>query len=155
MYLYLLFFHSLLRWLVLGSFLYALFRGLRGWLGKKRNFRAADSAARQLAVTMAHIQLPVGYVLYFNSPVISYFRTHYHEAGLPFDFLFFGLIHIILMTLSVVCITTGGAVARRKIDDASRFRAMTLWFAAALLIILIAIPWPFSPLAQRPLLRSF
>ncbi len=154
MYPYLLFFHSLFRWLVLCSLLYALFRGIRGWFGKS-SFSVADSAARQLAVTMAHIQLPIGYVLYFTSPVITYFRTHYHEAVRQFDFVFFGLIHIILMTLAVVCITTGGAVARRKTDDTSRFRAMTIWFAAALLIILIAIPWPFSPLAQRPLLRTF
>jgi hypothetical protein len=30
---------------------------------------------------------------------------------------------------------------------------MALWFTAALLLILVAIPWPFSPFAQRPYLR--
>lgn len=154
MYPYLLFFHSVVRWLVLGSLVYALLRGIKGWAGKTA-FTAADNSIRHVTATVAHIQLAIGYVLYFNSPFIAYFRSHYHEAVQHFEFLFFGLIHIILMTLAVVCITIGSSVAKRKDTPAAKFQTMTLWFALALLIIFIAIPWPFSPLAQRPYLRTF
>jgi len=154
MYPYLLLFHSLVRWLVLASLLFALYRSLKGWLSKSP-FQAMDGKARQWAVTMAHTQLVIGYVLYFSSPIIAWFRSHYHEAVQQPEFRFFGLIHIILMTLAVTCITIGGAAARRKGDDAAKFKTMTIWFALALLIILLAIPWPFSPLAKRPLLRFF
>jgi len=37
--------------------------------------------------------------------------------------------------------------------DKEKFKIMLLWYGIALIIILIAIPWPFSPLANRPYLR--
>jgi hypothetical protein len=154
MYPYLLFFHSLVRWLVLLSVVYALVRSARGWAGK-RKFTAADNTMRHASATVAHVQLLLGYMLYFNSPLVAYFRAHYHEAVQHFEFLFFGLIHIVLMTLAIICITIGAAVAKRQDAAVHKFRSITLWYALALLLILIAIPWPFSPLAHRPYIRIF
>jgi hypothetical protein len=154
MYSYLLFFHSIVRWLLLFSLFYAVYSGIRGWVGQAV-FTARDNRIRHITATLAHVQLTIGYVLYFNSPLITYFRTHFHEAIRQFDFLFFGLIHIVLMTLSVVLITIGSSVSKRLDTDQRKFKVMTLWFSLALLIIFIAIPWPFSPLANRPYLRSF
>lgn len=154
MYPYLLFFHSIFRWLVVLSLSYALFRGIRGWSGKLP-FTKMDNLVRHNSATISHIQLMLGYVLYFNSPVIAYFRSNYHEAIKQFDFVFFGMIHILLMTISIFVITIGSAVAKRKETDAAKFKTMTLFFGIALLIIFMAIPWPFSPLANRPYYRSF
>lgn len=154
MYPYLLFFHSLFRWLVLMSLLYALFCGVRGWFGQ-RTFSKTDDAVRHITATISHIQLTIGYVLYFNSPIIAYFRANYQEAVKQFDFRFFGMIHIILMTIAIFVITIGSSLAKREQTDAAKFKTMTLFFGIALVIIFMAIPWPFSPLANRPLLRSF
>jgi len=154
MYSYLLFFHSLFRWLVLVSLLFALFRGVKGWIGKTA-FSKTDDSVRHITATISHIQLTIGYVLYFNSPVIAYFRTNYNEAVKQFDFMFFGIIHVLLMTISITLITIGSSSAKRQQTDHAKFRTMTIFFAMALIIIFMAIPWPFSPLANRPLLRSF
>ena len=154
MYFYLLFFHSIFRWLVLISLLFALFRGLRGWLNRSA-FSRSDDLVRHVTATISHIQLTIGYVLYFNSPLIAYFRSNYSEAITQFDFKFFGIIHITLMTISIFVITIGSSMAKRQTTDHATFRIMTLFFAAAFILILIAIPWPFSPLANRPYLRSF
>jgi hypothetical protein len=32
---------------------------------------------------------------------------------------------------------------------------MAIWFLLGLIVILIAVPWPFSPLANRPYIRHF
>ncbi|MGF6845880.1 uncharacterized membrane protein YozB (DUF420 family) [Chitinophaga sp. W3I9] len=154
MYFFLLFIHSLFRWAVVLSLLYAVYRGIRGW-SRKEVFTRQDDLVRHGTATIAHIQLAIGYILYFNSPVVAYFRSHYHEAIRQFDFLFFGLIHIVLMTIAIVFITIGSSVAKRQNTDAGRFRTMTIWFSLALIIIFIAIPWPFSPLANRPYIRPF
>jgi hypothetical protein len=61
--------------------------------------------------------------------------------------------HVACMTLAIVVLTLGSALAKRRVTDTGKFRAMALWFTAALLLILMAIPWPFSPFAQRPYLR--
>jgi hypothetical protein len=154
MYFFLLFAHSLFRWAVVISLLYAVYRGIRGW-NYKDIFTRWDDLVRHSTATIAHIQLAIGYILYFKSPVVAYFRSHLHEAGRQFDFLFFGLIHIVLMTIAIVFITIGSSVAKRQDTDTGKFRTMAIWFSLALIIIFIAIPWPFSPLANRPYIRSF
>lgn len=154
MYTTLLLLHSLLRWFVLASLVYALYRGLRGWR-TGIPFEAWDNALRHSTATIAHIQLMIGYTLYFSSPVIQHFRDHAHEAGLPLEFRFFGWIHIALMTAAVVLITIGSALAKRRPTDHGKFKTMAVWFLLGLVVILIAIPWPFSPFANRPYIRHF
>ncbi|MFD1140326.1 hypothetical protein ACFQ4C_04370 [Larkinella insperata] len=154
MYSALLFFHSAFRWLVLVSLLYALYRGLTGWLGH-RPYSKSDNSVRHITATISHIQLMIGYTLYFNSPIISYFRANFSQASRQLEFLFFGLIHITLMTVAVFFITIGSAAAKRRETDEAKFKTMTVWFLLALLIIFTAIPWPFSPLANRPYFRPF
>lgn len=143
-----------MRWFVLASLFYAIYRGLRGWR-TGITFEVWDNALRHSTATIAHVQLMIGYTLYFSSPVIQYFRDHADEAGLPYDFRFFGLIHIILMTIAIVLITIGSAMAKRQQTDRGKFKTMAIWFLLGLVVILIAVPWPFSPLANRPYLRHF
>jgi threonine/homoserine/homoserine lactone efflux protein len=150
----LLFFHSLFRWLVLSGLAYALWRGVRGWSGR-RVFSSTDDKVRHTTATLAHVQLVIGYGLYFNSPLVQWFRGHYREAMGQLQVVFFGLIHILLMTLAIVLVTIGSAAAKRKTTDVRKFRTMTLWYLAALVIILLAVPWPFSPFARRPFFRTF
>ncbi|GAA4924954.1 hypothetical protein [Mucilaginibacter defluvii] len=154
MYAILIFLHSVTRWLVLASLVYAIFNALRGWLSG-RHFTRSDDKVRHITATIAHVQLAIGFVLYFNSPFVLYFRQHYHEAVKQLPYLFFGIIHIGMMTVAVVLITIGSSVAKRCKTDEQKFKTMAIWFIIALLIIFISIPWPFSPLAQRPFLRTF
>ncbi len=154
MYATLLTLHSIVRWLVLASLLYALFRAFRGWFGG-RNFTAHDNSVRHNTATIAHIQLMLGLVLYWISPVIQYFLDHFKVAVKNREIRFFGMEHSIMMLLAVVLITIGSMQAKRKTDETQKFKTMAIWFLAAFLVILSSIPWSFSPLVQRPLLRWF
>jgi hypothetical protein len=146
--------HSVVRWLVLVSLLYAIYKAYNGYVNKSK-FTKADNSIRHGTATISHIQLTIGLFLYMYSPVIKYFRLNFKEAIQNMDTLFFGLIHITLMVTSVVIITIGSALAKRKGDDREKFKTMLVWFTIGLIIILIAIPWPFSPLASRPYIRPF
>ncbi|MFT3705426.1 MAG: hypothetical protein QM802_23860 [Agriterribacter sp.] len=150
----LLYLHSLLRWLVLASLLYTLYRAYNGYAAKK-SFTKTDHTARFWAVTISHIQLTVGLILYIKSAVPSYFWKNFSTAVHQREAVFFGLLHILLMITAVTVITVGSALSKRKENDREKFLTMFIWFALALLIIFIAIPWPFSPLANRPYLRHF
>lgn len=154
MYIYLLFFHSTLRWIVLLSLLYAIYRGARGWL-KKGPFTGSDNTVRHVTTTITHLQLAAGYILYFTSPLLQYIRGNFREVIQQPEYFFWALIHILLMTISVVLITIGSSLSKGKESSEEQFRTMTIWFTLGLLIIFIAIPWPFSPLANRPYLRPF
>lgn len=154
MYVFLLVLHSLVRWLVLVMLQYAVYRGIRGWRSGSL-FTVIDERIRHITATVAHVQLMIGYVLYFTSPLVKYFRGHYAEALRQPDSRFFGMIHVLLMTLAVIVVTIGSAMAKRKKTATAKFRTMTCWYIAALVIIFLVIPWPFSPLAKRPFIRNF
>jgi phosphoglycerol transferase MdoB-like AlkP superfamily enzyme len=154
MYSSLLFFHSIFRWLVLVSLAYAIFKAYRGY-STGAIFTKADNTVRHWTATISHIQLMIGFTLYFISPVIKYFLGNMKQSFHQGDSWFFGSVHMILMFVSIMVITFGSAVSKRKTTDTEKFKTMFTWFVVALLIIFISIPWPFSPLANRPYIRPF
>ncbi|HTF02992.1 MAG TPA: hypothetical protein VK826_03170, partial [Bacteroidia bacterium] len=85
----LIYFHSLLRWLVLFALLLAIYRAFRGWSVKKSVFSKTDNAIRHWTATIAHVQLVVGITLYTQSPVIRWFWGNFSEAVKNPDTLFF------------------------------------------------------------------
>jgi hypothetical protein len=154
MYSFLLPFHSLFRWLVLLMLCYSIVRAYRGYHAK-RAFSKTDNALRHWTATVAHIQLVIGFILYFKSPVIQFFFSNMKTALHHTETLFFGLIHFLLMLSAIVIITIGSALAKRKEPDHEKFKTMLLWFVVALFIIFVAIPWPFSPFANRAYFKPF
>lgn len=154
MYQVLLVLHSIFRWLVLLALVYSIVRAYGGYRAQ-RTFTRRDDAARHWTATIAHIQLMIGMTLYVISPLVRYFFQHFREAAGERGLFFFGGVHSLLMLLAVVLVTIGSAMAKRRPDDGAKFRTMLVWFTVALIIILIAIPWPFSPLANRPYYRPF
>lgn len=152
MYLPLLTLHSLMRWLVLISLVYAIFRAYRGYSSGSL-FTKTDNTVRHWTATIAHVQLIIGFTLYLKSPVVKAFFATFSESVQHLSTAFFGIVHILLMLIAIVIITIGSALAKRKPTDHEKFRTMLIWFSVALILIFVAIPWPFSPLANRPYLR--
>lgn len=152
MYSTLLFLHSITRWLVVVSLLYAVYRAYKGYVSKSP-FSKTDDTVRHLTATIAHIQLIIGILIYTQSPLVKYFWSDFKEATQNIDTLFFGLLHLLLMLVAITVITIGSALAKRKTTDREKFKTMLSWFLVAFIIILLAIPWPFSPLAGRPYFR--
>jgi hypothetical protein len=146
--------HSLIRWFVLISLLLAISKAYYGWIAKKE-FTKLDNSIRHWTATISHIQLVIGICLYSISPVIEYFLSNYKEAVKHGEIRFFGMEHNIMMLTAIVIITIGSAKTKRKSSSNEKFRTMAIWFTIALLIILVSIPWPFSPLASREYFRPF
>lgn len=144
--------HSLFRWLVLLSLLYAIGSAYQGY-SKNRAFTKTDDSIRHWTATIAHIQLIIGFTLYLISPLIRVFlNTVKQSTG---QLVFFGFAHIGLMLAALVVITISSASAKRRLTSQEKFRTMLVWFSIGLAIILLAIPWPFSPFANRPYIRPF
>ena len=146
--------HSLVRWLVVITLLYAIFKAYNGWLSKKI-YTKSDNTAKTLAVTFVHIELILGLILYFTSPVIEFFRNNFKEAVQQKDVRFLGMEHSVMMLIAVVLITIGSAKSKRKTTDVAKFKTLAIWFTIGLIITLVSIPWPFSPFASRPAFRPF
>jgi uncharacterized membrane protein len=144
--------HSIVRWLILISLLLAIFLAFRG-MKSQRVFSRFDNSVRHWTATIAHIQLIIGMVLFFKSPTATWFWKNVAVASKSTEALFFGFLHMGLMLIAIAILTAGSALAKRKDSDFEKFSTMFRWFLLALLIILVAVPWPFSPFAHRPYLR--
>lgn len=152
MYQTLTFLHSIMRWLVLASLVYSIYRAYKGYFSKTE-FTKTDNNFRHWTATIAHIQLIIGVIFYMKSPIIRYFWNNFNEAIRNLDIAFFGLIHIFLMLIAIIVITIGSATSKRKATDRGKYKTMLVYFSISLIIIFIAIPWPFSPFANRPYFR--
>lgn len=152
MYSIILFLHSIFRWLVLFSLVYAIFRAYKGYKSKS-NFSRLDNKARHWTATITHIQLTIGVLIYLKSPIVKHFFSDFKNSISNWELTFFGLFHFVLMISAIVIITIGSAKAKREKSDFEKFKTMLVYFSIALFIIFIAIPWPFSPFVNRPYLR--
>lgn len=147
---YLLLFHSLLRWLVLLTLLVVFFRAFRGRFFKT-SFLRSDQIWVSAASGFSQLQLLLGFAIYYHSPVaMNFWSNRSFEWS---DSLFFAIVHFGLMAAAVVVISVGASLAKREVIDFQKFRLLFQYYSIALLLILVAIPWPFSSLAQRPYFR--
>lgn len=144
--------HNATRWLVLISLLGTLASAFSG-LVSKRAYTKTDQTWRIVATSIAHTQLLVGFYLYAISPIIRYYWREKPSFTDAQEFPFFALIHSSLMLTAVVLMTIGSSKAKRQTNAQEQFKTTAVYFTVSLLLILAAIPWPFSPLAARPWVR--
>ncbi len=129
--------HSVNRWIVLVLLILAIISAFQGWFGKK-TYTGGDKKKALFALIFTHVQLLIGIILYFVSPII--------KAGGGMKnavWRFYAVEHFAMMILAVILITVGYAVAKRKTVDVSKFKTTAIFYVIALLIMLAGIPWPF------------
>ncbi len=154
MFAYLLPLHSAVRWLVLIILIAAIIRSYYAYK-KAIPYHKADKRLRELTTAILNIQLLIGLWLYSISPLVRYFLQNFQKGVKLREIRFFGMEHSLMMLIAVILVSIGSAKARKQRTDADKFRTQWLWYGIALLVILSSIPWSFSPLTSRPLIRWF
>ncbi|WP_316790545.1 cytochrome B [Pedobacter frigoris] len=117
--------HSGWRYLVLILLVIALIQAISGWLGKKP-YTEGNRKINLFTLIFTHIQVLMGLVLYFVSPVVK---------GLGY----WKMEHISMMILAAILVTIGNAKSKRGADDVSKHKTIALYFGLALLVIVAAI----------------
>jgi cytochrome c biogenesis factor len=143
-----------MRWLVLLSLCFAIYRAYSG-LRSQKQFSKTDDRVRFLTTTIVHIQFTLGLWLYFISPVVDYFLKNFSSGVHLREIRFFGMEHITMMTAAVILLTIGSVKVKRADDSQKKFKTMLTWYFIVLMIIFLSIPWLFSPFTSRPLFRIF
>lgn len=133
--------HSLLRWVVLLLLLAAIIKSLQGLISK-RSFNNSDNKISLFLMISAHTQLLVGILLYFFSPFVQFGNMKNDEIR------FFTVEHSSMMILAIVFITLARILSKKASTDVAKFRRLFIFCLIALLIIFMAIPWPFSPISR-------
>lgn len=134
--------HSVGRWIVLLLLLLAIFSSLTAG---NRAYTRGDNRTGLLLTIFTDIMFLIGIVLYFIRP-LGYKLFQQHSTSEIMNnsyFRFFAVEHISLMLIAVILIHVGKAQGRKNISDRARHRRTLIFYFIALLLILVAIPWPF------------
>jgi hypothetical protein len=64
---------------------------------------------------------------------------------------FYQIEHPLIMIAAIVLITLAYGVAKKPLDDKTKYGKALRFFIYALVLILLMIPWPFREVIGRPL----
>ena len=140
--------HNIVRWLIVLSAVLAIVRAFTG-LSFKRGYTLQDKNVGLWFTIFLDIQVLLGIVLYFflSPKTIGVLQDFSQAMGNSLT-RFYAVEHIFLMVLAVVIAHMGRSFIRKANAAPEKHRRTLLWFGLAILLILAAIPWNFSPLLR-------
>lgn len=143
--------HNLLRWVILVLLLLSMYKA---YMGSKSNkaFAASDKKTWLFTMIAAHTTLLLGLYQWTlgRFGLFTYVKPEGVSMMKDPTLRFFQMEHPVMMILSVVFITLGYGMAKRAVADEEKYKKAFRYFLIAMLLILLAIPWPFREIG-RPL----
>lgn len=128
--------HSGVAYLALAVLLFAVINALMG-VSTKRSFEDKDRKISLFALIFCHIQLLLGLVVYFVSPLGMAAFGDMSNAALRLTSLEHPLVNI----LAIVLITIGWSKHKKEDSSNGKFKKIGFLYLAGLLFILSRIPW--------------
>ena len=129
-------FHSGWAYLALLLLVIAVANSMIG-MSSKKEFTAKDRKIAMFGLIATHIQLVVGMILYFVSPLGSAVFGQMKDAALRLTSLEHPLTNLIAITL----ITIGWSKHKKATTNEAKFKSIAIFFGLGLLLILSRIPW--------------
>ncbi len=145
--------HNLLRWIILLFGAWTVLNAIGGLLSKKE-FTANDNRSNFFFMLSMDIQLLVGLGLFFSGQWFDRMK-HLSENMKDTNLRFFTMEHEVLMIIAWILVHIGRVSVKKAIGSRAKFRRSLVFFGITLILILIAIPWPFREAVARPLFRWF
>ncbi len=129
-------FHSGWAYLAL---LLLVFAVVNSYIGKssKKEFSAKDRKIALFGLIATHVQLLIGLLLYFVSPL------GYQAIDLMKDaaFRLTSLEHPLVNILAIVLVTIGWSKHKKAANSEAKFNSIFIFYGLGLLLILSRIPW--------------
>jgi hypothetical protein len=129
-------FHSGWAYLALLLLVFAVLNSFMG-MSSKKEFTAKDRKVALFGLIATHIQLVVGLILYFVSPLGSASIGQMAESDVRLTWLEHPLINIIAIAL----ITIGWSKHKKGETNTAKFKSIAVFYGIGLLLILSRIPW--------------
>jgi hypothetical protein len=144
--------HSWVRWAVLVLLVTVVVRAWRGRRARNAVWSPVDERCHAALVGVADLQMLLGLVLYAVSPFARAFLADPIANQKVRILRFFGEEHIVAMVVAIALLHVGRTRSQRVADVTQRHRRVFAWTLAALILVLLSIPWPYFPI-ERPLFR--
>lgn len=130
--------HSTLRWAILIILIVAIVKHFSG-KSNGASYSASDKRMALIALILCHLQVVIGFVLYFSRGWSNFGEDTMKNAIQRF----WSVEHMAGMLIAVVLITIGYSKAKRAVEDRAKFGKIATFYLIGLILILASIPWPF------------
>lgn len=135
--------HSLVRWAIVIVGIVAVVRAVMGARGGKP-WTQLDDRLGLIFTSAMDLNLLLGLLLYFLfSPLTESALKDMGAAMGNSGLRFFAVEHALLMIIAVVVAHIGRSRAKKAAADAGKFKQTAIFFGIALVLVFLAIPWPF------------
>lgn len=125
--------HSGFRWLVIIFLVIAIIKSFAGWLGKKE-YGKSDNLIALILLSVTHLQLIFGVIMYFVSDKIVSMGIAMKDATLRFWVVEHGFTMLIAITL----ITLGRVLSKKAATSELKFKKGAIFYTIAFVLILWA-----------------
>lgn len=134
--------HSTLRWIILILLLVAIYKHFSD---RDKPFTASHAKTGLFLMIACDITLLVGLYQWFTGSLgLNAIKDFGFGEVMKTSMLrFFAVEHAFGMLVAIILVHVGRSYAKKNVADAVKHKRSLLFFALALLIILISIPWPF------------
>ena len=128
--------HSITRYLVLIGLLGVIIQSLVGLLQNKQYGKLENKAGLYLFI-FTHIQLLLGIILYFISPVGI---SNFSGAAMKDPSTRYWLVeHGVIMIVAIILITLARTTSKKMVNDADKHKRLLIFNSIALLLIILGI----------------
>lgn len=142
--------HSILRYAILIVLIIAIIQYIRS-KNEKKLFSSGDKTLSLLSMIIMDIQLLIGGVLFFigpNAPKKYFDSLGFGEIMQDKIARFFTIEHPLMMIIALVLVHIGHASVKKDISSDRKYKKLITMYALALIVILLAVPWPFRELGR-------
>ena len=136
------FVHSYWAYLVLAVLTITTINSLISYFGNKE-FSARDFRLALFTLIVTHIQLLIGIVLYFVSPLGAKAIASQGMSVAMSDpnLRLYVVEHPLAMIITIVFVTVGYSKHKKKLTSKPKFKLLAIFYTLGLLVMLTRIPW--------------
>ena len=129
--------HSSLRWIVLILLVIAIVNAI---MKKGKNeYTNKDRLLNLFTMITFHIQILLGFVLYFTSDKVGFGEGWMADKSARF----YGMEHILIMVIGMALITIGHSKSKKGATPAQKNKSILIFYTITLVLVLAGIPWAF------------
>jgi hypothetical protein len=138
--------HNLIRWVVVIAGVLAAATAIVGWLRATARTELEDRLGMLFTISL-DTQVLLGLLLYFVlSPITTNAFSSFGDAMSDDRTRFFLVEHITVMIIAAGLAHAGRSLAKKAGDERAAHARAAIFYTLAIIAILVAIPWQWSPL---------
>ena len=128
--------HSLMRYFILAVLIFAVLKSIGGWM-QKSEYDKFDSRLAFFAMLFVHLQIVIGFVMYFLSPKVMVDNM---AAAMKSPLTrYYTVEHVLMMLIVAALITIGRIVSKKKATDLQKHKLISIYYGLSLAIIIITV----------------